>query len=82
MAVVGYGGNVSVYLLFSADISSSMLIRALAPLPLMTKQVRGDVNTRPLTARHCHSSPPSIRPSIGCNERSSQLPPAAQKLES
>lgn len=54
------GGNVSVYLLFSADESSSMLIRALAPLPLMTSQVRGDVNSRPLTARHCHPSPPSI----------------------
>lgn len=75
-------GDLSVYLLFSADKSSSMLIRALAPLSLMTSQVKGDVNIRPLTAKCCHHSPPSIHPYISCNERLSWPPTAAQKLES
>lgn len=43
-----------------------MVIRAFALLPL-TSQVRGDVNTRPLSARRFQHSPhpPSIYPSIG-----------------
>lgn len=73
---------VSVYHLFSADKSSSMLIRALAPCPLMTSQAWGDVNTRSLMARCCQHFPPFIYQSLGHNGCSSQSSLVAQKLES
>lgn len=73
-----YVCGIRVKMLFSVDKTSSMLIRSLAPWPLMIIQVRGDVTTKLLKARRPHPSLPSIRTSIGNNECSPQPRPAAR----